>query len=520
MIQTNPPHKCDIKNVDCENLIKDYQEDIIPISELKIKYKVSDKILYKILKKYDVVRRDDLPDSDKQLFSIDYQDGILTSEELSKKYNKSMYQLNRIAKKLNIFKNRSEKTFSEKLKDQVCADYVSTMSMGEIYEKYNLSQYVVNNFIDERGIRFDKAQQMRDNSLLILSEETKDAMCAEYMQKIPINDIVKKYDTTHTAFQKVIDERGISYGRLDRIEEKRDKILDLYKSGISTTKMAEMLHMSQNDIARYVENAGIELRKTDFYLRKYEVNHNYFEIIDTHEKAQILGLIMTDGYVESNKHTVNIGLQEDDKYYLEWVNRCMDSTYPIHLSTKAKENHTSKSGYTYNIKNHYKFTVCSPKMQEDLVKLGIVHRKTYVNSDVPNIPENLMSSYLLGALNGDGTVGIYQRRRKYVRANGNITYTTVTDTIASVLLQEKHAQYFYNLLNKLGITTTLTHKKHTKNNLQCINIQERESLIRLYHYLYSNADFTMVRKHDKFVQILEYLKSIGYYVGEIKTFNK
>jgi len=50
---------------------------------------------------------------------------------------------------------------------------------------------------------------------------------------------------------------------------------------------------------------------------KHIFNHNFFETIDTEEKAYWLGFIAADGGLASNIYRLTIGLNQKDQNHLE-----------------------------------------------------------------------------------------------------------------------------------------------------------------------------------------------------------
>jgi hypothetical protein len=505
-------------DVDVENLLKEYTDNKLTIAELKTKYKVSDKIYFKIMKKYNPVKRDSLSEDDIKSFVIDYQDNLLDNEQLELKYNRSAHVLNNIAKSQGIFRDKSKKQYSEEFKNNVIEDYKSLMTLQEIYEKYSITQYMMNNIIDERGVRFDKQQQIRDVTVLELSEETKDQICRDYLNKIPGLEIVEKYDITFTALHKVLDERNVKYGQKERVEEKQVKILELYNSGMSTTKMADVVNIGQRDIAKYLEKYNVELRTTDFYNRRYTVDHDYFEKINTFEKAQILGMLAADGYTEKIKNTVNLGLKEQDKYYVEWVNKCLGSNSPVYISQYKSDLPHGKNAFSHR-EDHYKMTVCSPKMKKDLEQWGIIHRKTWSNHSLPPLDKEFWGAYILGYFEGDGTVGHYTNPR-IMQNKYSTTETLRCDFRFEILFLEKMAYEVQKLLwEEFDIKVQVT-KDSGRYSIPLVKIQNSSAqyMIKLYHFMYDNASFVMQRKHDIFLTIMNVLKDKGYDVGVLRDF--
>ena len=60
--------------------------------------------------------------------------------------------------------------------------------------------------------------------------------------------------------------------------------------------------------------------------RKYDVNDNYFDIIDSQEKAYIFGLFYADACNYEYNGRIKIDLQEDDKEILEIIKDKLEYT--------------------------------------------------------------------------------------------------------------------------------------------------------------------------------------------------
>lgn len=114
------------------------------------------------------------------------------------------------------------------------------------------------------------------------------------------------------------------------------------------------------------------------------INHglkeDVFEVIDTEEKAYILGLLKTDGYVKKRKNSycIGISLKEEDKYMVELIKNFFNASSALYHDTRPK-------------KCCWAFECSSQKIGEDLSHFEIIPNKTYILSDIgiENIPEHL-----------------------------------------------------------------------------------------------------------------------------------
>jgi len=60
-------------------------------------------------------------------------------------------------------------------------------------------------------------------------------------------------------------------------------------------------------------------------MRKYKLNENYFELIDSEEKAYFLGLLYVDGYINERLNLVDLTLHQQDK---EILDKLVNILYP------------------------------------------------------------------------------------------------------------------------------------------------------------------------------------------------
>lgn len=130
------------------------------------------------------------------------------------------------------------------------------------------------------------------------------------------------------------------------------------------------------------------------------MNYNgEFKIIDSREKAYVLGLIMADGGLFYNKKTgayqVKIKLKQSDKLLLEKIH----NLFPFFIYPRLEKR--KDGNYSYYI---YKY---SKELFQDLQCHGILERKSYDNANsvfLPKLKKEYFFSYLLGLFDGDGTI--------------------------------------------------------------------------------------------------------------------
>jgi hypothetical protein len=227
---------------------------------------------------------------------------------------------------------------------------------------------------------------------------------------------------------------------------------------------------SQPSVAYFLKKYGIEIRR-----RGYEgklKNHDYFEIIDSEDKAYFAGLLMADGAVskhnQHNSWTISIELYGEDGDILEIFAEKIG--YEGVVMTLDKRNHINASSKTSR-----KLAVNSEKMAKDLLKYGICPQKTG-KEKMPFFLGKWFSHFLRGFFDGDGTV-FYSG--KYLRFGIYSNH----DCCQSIL-------DFFGFKNKVYDQKT--------HNISFFSIQDKDKIKQFYNFIYKDATIYLKRKKDLF----------------------
>lgn len=253
-------------------------------------------------------------------------------------------------------------------------------------------------------------------------------------------------------------------------EYEKEYIINNYRS-MKTKDIAKNLNTSIRDVNIYGAYKGLV-----FNSNKYNVDENYFEIINTPNKAYWLGFLYADGCVlvreKNNKrsYTLEISLTKDDQIHLDKFKMCLKSNTPIKYKTIA---------YKYEA---CRITICNKKICEDLIKLGCTPRKslTLKFPSEEQVPKELIPHFIRGYLDGDGCV--YKSDEK-----SSISFIGTKDFL--IKLQDI-------VFNELGLTKTSIQKKGKA--YQC-SWGGLGNLKTWFDYLYNYNDIIYLqRKFEKF----------------------
>lgn len=149
------------------------------------------------------------------------------------------------------------------------------------------------------------------------------------------------------------------------------------------------MEMKTSDISEILQRSksAIELKASRLGLKKYPYtcDYNYFDNIDTEDKAYWLGFLSADGWTSQNEKTnagvTGIDLQYSDIGHLKKFNKCINGNYKItdrwrecNISTKDK----TKKHHICSIR------IFSLTMHQSLVNKGFSKDKSY-KFKVPDI---------------------------------------------------------------------------------------------------------------------------------------
>ena len=200
-----------------------------------------------------------------------------------------------------------------------------------------------------------------------------------------------------------------------------------------------------------------------FANKKYNCNYEFFETIDTQDKAYWLGFLFADGY--QNGKEVIINLKASDGQHLEKFKNNIMSNHPI--------------SYKYD-KIKYKkasFRISSKKMCFDLNSHGCVTRKSLI-LQYPNwMPSHLERHFIRGYFDGDGYVSKSKKNKSVVFYSGSRDFI---DGLHMAISK-------YNILMNRGI-----------KNTRLLSTGRKSEIEKLYHFLYDEASTYLDRKREIF----------------------
>ena len=287
-----------------------------------------------------------------------------------------------------------------------------------------------------------------------------------YKSGLSIRKISKKTSVSFSQIRRILIRNNI-IARSNKIDNDTEKdIIEKYQNGISSEKIAEEYGFNSSTVCRVLKRNNVEIKGAKHFNRKYEINENYLEIIDTEDKAYFLGFMYADGHVYKRKSGFSLTLHNKD--------------FDI-LKTFGNLLYKNPTDSNFDICDKYTaFGVCSVKMTNDLISHGCVPAKTF-KITMPEINEKLMHHFLRGFYDGDGCIRVADSRVRLILTGYTGFLTEVRDHF-----------------EKMGIEGIL--RKIKENSVSEFTIGRKRYVEKALDYLYENSSIYLNRKYNKYLE--------------------
>lgn len=200
-----------------------------------------------------------------------------------------------------------------------------------------------------------------------------------------------------------------------------------YAEGHSSIRVGKEFGVHFSTVLKIVRRRGIEPRSTTQTSKRYSFNEDFFESIDTEQKAYWLGFILADGCISRGKDLIIVLKASDSEHLKKFVADIKGTNQFQHIRNNGG----------FNGINAVRLSIRSKKMCDDLKKHGITERKS-LTAKIPScVPAPLRHHFWRGVVDGDGHVCVNrQGKYKYLEVGlcGNKSVVTSFSTfIANII---------------------------------------------------------------------------------------
>ena len=333
---------------------------------------------------------------------------------------------------------------------------------------------------------------MSSREMYRVNKEKVSELYCMYMDGMTLTEIGKITGHTRHTIKRWFVAFGFEYTAPKRKTTAKysDEIIyemyKLYLSGLSTLKIGEKFKVSPSTVSRLFTRMGLEMRSNSLNSRRYKVNHDFFDEINTEEKAYWLGFIYADGYitVREGRLMFGVSLSSKDRNHLVLLINCLESDY------KIKEYKVS-SGYKVGVK-YSRLIISSEKLCNDLIKHGVFKQKTNILLP-PKIKRELIRHFIRGYIDGDGSI--------YKTAN-DYGYDWHLNIVGTNELLTFIIEYFFD--EKLVQRKTKLEKRKKHHKISYIRYGGNIQTKRILDNIYQDANLFLERKYDVYKELLDY----------------
>ena len=205
------------------------------------------------------------------------------------------------------------------------------------------------------------------------------------------------------------------------------------------------------------------------------LNHNFFKIIDSEEKAYLLGFFAADGTINKHDNGMAILVQAEDKQILDYYKTAFNDSKNYYFYPAKKSTH----------KDRLKIEINSYINKQNLINLGFPCRKTY---EMFSLPSSIMEKafyrhFIRGYFDGDGSIIL-------PTPNSRNTVFKITSSNVEFLL------FCKDIFESLGCYN-ITIENRSNNLSRNLVVKNKKSIILIRDYLYNNSSYFLKRKQVK-----------------------
>lgn len=279
------------------------------------------------------------------------------------------------------------------------------------------------------------------------------------------------------------------------------KVIADYLSKLSVNKIiAPKYGITNVSVYNILRRNGIT--KLNGSIAYPDKNESYLDEIDTEEKAYLVGLIASDGCVDTKNRQgrIRIALQEEDRSVIDKYGKILLGEKYCSYVYQPKPQSGSRKRTVW-------LDITSRRLTEKLAAFGIGPNKSFnCDCNVESLNEDLFRAFLLGVSDGDGSLFLCKRE-------GHVT----TMKYALICSQKMALKIFHEVKKYLGISFRVAIKKCGKGSLIYLLLNARDECLSFLNWLYARPTDCLQRKRETY---LEFKQQCADYRASLKRVSK
>lgn len=244
---------------------------------------------------------------------------------------------------------------------------------------------------------------------------------------------------------------------------------------LNPTAIGRIVGRGNWTISQFLKRNGYKTPNSSKSHRTYKINEDFFDVIDTEEKAYVLGFLYADGCNYEPKNTILINLKYTDKEILEKISSLLYVEYK-ELKYKIPKN----TGH--NTQPQYMFSICSQKMSKRLAEIGCTNNKSLTLEFPTEVPDYLVNHFIRGYVDGDGWIG----EKSLGVASTHMFLIKIQEILENILSVKSCIR-----ISKPNSTNQIT------SMLECSGALKVD---KVYDWLYEEATIYLQRKYNTYIE--------------------
>lgn len=259
-------------------------------------------------------------------------------------------------------------------------------------------------------------------------------------------------------------------------------IMQLYNDGISAKALGIKYSIDKRRVQRWAKEGGF-LRTRNESHRFTFFNENYFDEINTPDKAYWLGFFYADAYNCQSTNTISIALAAKDHGHVVKLASAVD--LPLNKVIKGYSELNEIKYPTSNLKLY------SKHMCTTLAKFGCPQAKSFIIKYPKWLNSDLDSHFIRGMFDGDGCLTLRNINKEWKWSL--VSTKECCESINAILL------------NNLNISTSLGYISKTNNNTYILTTGGNEKIHKIMKWLYDDSieDIRLSRKFSKYEGLIQ-----------------
>ena len=237
-------------------------------------------------------------------------------------------------------------------------------------------------------------------------------------------------------------------------------------------------------------------------MKNYKANFNFFDKIDTPQKAYWLGFIWADGYIAKRnrslpngkmrvEYNLKLAIKDSDSGHVQKFLDDIESDYPVHYYKTSGFNDYEIFEARAFITNLH---MCSKLYEE----YGIIPRRYDATNVISVIPEKLYRYFILGLFDADGSFTCYSG---HYGDKMNVSFGGSEQLLRFIESTLVGQGVIDKAKTESGVRSLITRHKGKDGTWRTIAFPGIPQASKILNWLYKDSVIHLDRKYEKYLSV-------------------